>query len=62
MPRQAREQVAEYLRMSTDKQCYSTASQREAIRAYFEREGLEVVRSYVDEARSGVTMKRRDGL
>ncbi len=62
MPRQVREQAAEYLRMSTDKQCYSIASQREAIRAYAEREGLEVVRSYVDEARSGVTMKRRDGL
>lgn len=62
MPSAKRAQAAEYLRMSTDKQCYSIANQREAIRIYAESEGLEIVASYVDEARSGVTMKRRDGL
>nr|WP_262423524.1 recombinase family protein [Brevundimonas denitrificans] len=54
--------AAQYLRASTDKQRYSSQSQSAAIAAYAAREGLEIIRTYVDEARSGLTIRRRDGL
>lgn len=54
--------AAQYIRMSTDHQKYSTENQALAIAAYaFERD-IEVVRTYVDEARSGVTIARRNAL
>ena len=54
--------AAQYLRMSTDQQRYSLANQTELIRAYAERHGFTVVKSYEDAGRSGVTTARRDGL
>lgn len=55
-------QAAQYLRMSTDHQKYSLASQAALIAAYAAELGFEIVRSYEDAGRSGVTTRRRDGL
>lgn len=54
--------AAQYLRMSTDKQHYSLEAQKAAIGTYAENEGFEIIATYQDEARSGVTIARRDGL
>lgn len=54
--------AAEYVRMSTEHQRYSTQNQAEAIREYAAKRGYEIVRTYADEGRSGVTLERRWGL
>src|SRR6516165_5109125 len=54
--------VAEYVRMSTEHQQYSTENQRDAIRQYAQRRGMVVTRSYVDAGKSGLTIERRDAL
>jgi DNA invertase Pin-like site-specific DNA recombinase len=54
--------AAEYVRMSTEHQRYSTDNQRRAIREYAEREGMTIVQSYADEGRSGLSIVGRDGL
>lgn len=54
--------VAQYLRMSTDHQQYSTENQRKAIADYASAHGMSVVRTYADEGRSGLTFKGRPGL
>lgn len=54
--------AAEYVRMSTDLQRYSTANQRAAIRAYADERGIEIVKTYADEGRSGLTIDARKGL
>jgi DNA invertase Pin-like site-specific DNA recombinase len=54
--------AAQYLRMSTDFQKYSLANQRATIAAYAMENGFQVVCSYEDAGRSGVTAKRRAGL
>jgi len=54
--------VAEYLRMSTEHQQYSLDNQQARIAAYAERLGFTVVKTYSDEAKSGVGLKRRNGL
>lgn len=54
--------AAQYVRMSTDHQKYSTENQAEAIQAYAERHGLEIVRTYADEGRSGLNIEGRDSL
>jgi DNA invertase Pin-like site-specific DNA recombinase len=48
--------------MSTEHQRYSTANQSDAIRQYAQRRGFEIVRTYADEGRSGLTFRRRGGL
>lgn len=54
--------AAQYVRMSTEHQQYSTANQQDAIREYARRRGFEVVRTYADEGRSGLTAAGRDAL
>ena len=49
--------AAEYLRMSTEHQQYSMENQSNAIRAYADFNGFEVVRTYSDAAKSGVVLK-----
>lgn len=53
---------AEYIRMSTDFQRYSTENQRQKIREYAAANGIEVVRTYLDEGRSGLSLRGRPGL
>lgn len=54
--------AAQYVRMSTDHQQYSTENQADAIRAYAERRGFEIVRTFADEGRSGLRIDGRDAL
>jgi DNA invertase Pin-like site-specific DNA recombinase len=54
--------AAQYVRMSTEHQQYSTTNQQDAIREYARRRGFEVVRTYADEGRSGLSVAGRDGL
>ncbi len=54
--------AAQYVRMSTEHQRYSTENQAEAIAHYAERRGLQVVRTYADEGKSGLRLDGRDAL
>jgi DNA invertase Pin-like site-specific DNA recombinase len=54
--------AAEYVRMSTDHQKYSTANQAMAIREYATTHGMAIVRTYEDEGKSGLEIGRRLGL
>src|SRR5688572_21196647 len=54
--------VAQYLRMSTEHQRYSTTNQREAIGKYVADHGMEVVHTYEDSGRSGLTLTERPAL
>jgi len=54
--------AAQYVRMSTDHQRYSTENQAEAIAAYAARRNFTIVRSYADEGRSGLNIAGRDAL
>ncbi|MBK3665067.1 recombinase family protein [Bradyrhizobium diazoefficiens] len=54
--------AAQYVRMSTDQQKYSTENQAEAIAAYAERRNLTIVRTYSDQGLSGLGISWRDGL
>ena len=54
--------AAEYVRMSTEHQKYSTDNQAEAIRRYAERRGYEIVQTYADEGKSGLNLGGRLAL
>ena len=54
--------AAQYVRMSTDYQQYSTANQIAAIAAYAAQHNLTIVRTYQDEGRSGLQIHGRQGL
>ena len=62
MPEAPRVRAAEYVRMSTEHQKYSTDNQAEAIRRYADRRGYEIVRTYADEGKSGLNIGGRAGL
>lgn len=54
--------AAEYVRMSTEHQQYSTDNQSEAIRRYADQRGYEIVQSYADEGKSGLNIGGRLAL
>jgi DNA invertase Pin-like site-specific DNA recombinase len=54
--------AAQYLRMSTDHQQFSLDNQAEAISRYAVAHGFLVVRTFSDEAKSGLSITRRSGL
>lgn len=54
--------AAEYVRMSTEHQKYSTENQSDAIRRYAAQRGITIVRSYIDSGRSGLNIEGRSGL
>lgn len=54
--------VAQYVRMSTDHQRYSTENQRDAIASYAAEHGMVVIRTYMDEGKSGLHLDGRDAL
>src|SRR5690349_7240217 len=54
--------AAQYVRMSTEHQRYSTENQADAIRKYAEQKGLEIVRTYADEGKSGLRLDGREGI
>lgn len=54
--------AAEYVRMSTEHQQYSTDNQSETIRRYAMQRGYEIVRTYADEGKSGLNIGGRQAL
>lgn len=54
--------AAQYVRMSTEHQRYSTENQAAAIAVYAAQRGLAIVRTYRDEGRSGLRIQQREGL
>ncbi|WP_422012733.1 recombinase family protein [Roseateles sp.] len=54
--------VAQYVRMSTEHQRYSTENQATSIAEYATRHGMQIVRTYEDAGKSGLNLKGRSGL
>lgn len=54
--------AAQYVRMSTEHQKYSTENQADIIAAYAARRGFEVVRTYADAGKSGLRLDGRIAL
>jgi DNA invertase Pin-like site-specific DNA recombinase len=54
--------AAAYVRMSTEHQQYSTNNQMDVIKEYAKRRGLEIVKEYSDEGKSGLNVEGRDSL
>jgi DNA invertase Pin-like site-specific DNA recombinase len=54
--------AAEYVRMSTEHQKYSTENQAEAIRRYAAARAIDIVTTYADEGKSGLSIDGRDAL
>jgi DNA invertase Pin-like site-specific DNA recombinase len=54
--------AAEYVRMSTEHQKYSTENQSDTIRQYAAARGIEIVRTYTDAGKSGLRIDGRDAL
>ncbi len=54
--------AAAYVRMSTEHQQYSTSNQLDVIKEYAKRRGLEIVKIYSDEGKSGLNIQGRDSL
>ena len=54
--------AAEYVRMSTEHQQYSTENQADKIREYAAQRGIEIVRTYADEGKSGLRIDGRQAL
>ena len=59
---ESRVRAAEYVRMSTEHQKYSTDNQSAAIRRYAEVRGYEIVKTYADEGKSGLRLDGRDAI
>ncbi len=54
--------AAMYVRMSTDHQKYSTENQADVIREYAARHHIDIVRTYADAGKSGLSLDGRDAL
>lgn len=54
--------AAQYVRMSTEHQKYSTENQADIIAQYAARRGFEVVRTYEDSGKSGLRLDGRQSL
>jgi DNA invertase Pin-like site-specific DNA recombinase len=54
--------TAKYVRMSTEHQQYSIDNQADAIGRYAREHNMEIVRTYTDAGKSGLTISHRPGL
>jgi DNA invertase Pin-like site-specific DNA recombinase len=54
--------AATYVRMSTEHQQYSIDNQSDALKEYADKHNMEIVPSYVDEGKSGLSLGGRDAL
>lgn len=54
--------AAQYVRMSTEHQQYSTENQRDVIRDYAFTHGYEIVKTYADDGKSGLRIEGRHAL
>ena len=57
-----RVRAAQYVRMSTEHQQYSTNNQADKILEYAQRRNIEIVRTYADEGKSGLSLDGRASL
>ena len=57
-----RRKAAQYVRMSTEHQRYSTENQSDAIRRYADERGYQIIKTYSDAGKSGLRIEGRDGL
>lgn len=58
----AKPTAAVYVRMSTDNQNHSVSHQLHCISEYAERHGIDIIKTYTDEGRSGLDFSSRPGL
>ncbi|STY60004.1 Resolvase, N terminal domain [Mannheimia haemolytica] len=56
---QPKNQAVSYIRMSTEHQEFSPDLQRCFIENYAKENGLEIIREYIDEGKSGLTAEHR---
>ena len=61
-PPRSRIRAAEYVRMSTEHQQYSTENQGDRIREYAAHRGLDIIQTYADEGKSGLRIDGRQAL
>ena len=54
--------AAQYVRMSTEDQQYSIANQAAIIAEYARKCGFDVISTYSDPGRSGISIRSRKGL
>lgn len=54
--------AAQYVRMYTEHQQYSTHNQADKIQGYADRRNIQIVRTYADEGKSGLSMDGRASL
>ena len=54
--------AAAYVRMSTEHQQYSTSNQMDVIQEYAKRRGMQIIKEYSDEGKSGLNIQGRDSL
>ncbi len=54
--------AAQYVRMSTEHQRYSTENQSDAIGLYAKERGYQIIQTYSDAGKSGLRIEGRDGL
>lgn len=54
--------AAQYVRMSTEHQQYSTHNQADKIKEYADKRGIEIVKTYADEGKSGLSIGDRAAL
>jgi DNA invertase Pin-like site-specific DNA recombinase len=54
--------AAQYIRMSTEHQQYSTQNQADTIREYALKRGFRIIKTYADEGRSGLRIEGRCAL
>ena len=54
--------AAQYVRMSTEHQKYSTENQADVIASYAAKRGFEIVRTYADDGKSGVVLSGRGAM
>jgi DNA invertase Pin-like site-specific DNA recombinase len=54
--------AAMYVRMSTEHQQYSTENQEEIIFEYARKNSMEIVKTYSDEGKSGLSIEGRKSL
>jgi DNA invertase Pin-like site-specific DNA recombinase len=54
--------AAEYVRMSTEHQQYSTENQRAAIQRYADERGVTIVQTFTDAGKSGLGIQGREAL
>ena len=54
--------AAQYVRMSTEHQQYSSQNQADKIQEYADKRGIEIVKTYADEGKSGLSIGGRAAL